>query len=354
VRDILQRSATPLPPYYAYEVGAGMLNAQAAVLEAAFPERRFGQWQGAVNRGQVQFVSSPPQVFTGTVTPGLCSNSSLTVPANTVLASVQIAWGGLLSPNNLELTLLDSQDMKQAYANTINLPGLTGRRQRAVINMPTSGTWKAVIGNTLGPAGTVQSYSGVLELTSARYAPMKDLSSIDSSSVSEIYQNFRSLVMAPIGQHFRPGFAVTRADLAAGLVLGARVPQYLPGQSSYSDVRDNATMLFVESAQASPNGSLFPNASPGGTFQPEAQVDRLTAVVALVRAAGLRQQAESGTYVLSYDDAASIPDSLRGYVAVAVQNGLIKANGATFNPQWAFTRLDLSHAMVQIATLATR
>jgi len=68
----------------------------------------------------------------------------------------------------------------------------------------------------------------------------------------------------------------------------------------------------------------------------------------------LRQQAESGTYVLSYTDAASIPASLRGYVAVAVQNGLIKANGATFNPQGAFTRLDLSHAMVQIATLATR
>jgi len=28
------------------------------------------------------------------------------------------------------------------------------------------------------------------------------------------------------------------------------------------------TMLFVESAQASPNGSLFPGASLGGPFQP--------------------------------------------------------------------------------------
>jgi serine protease AprX len=42
IRDILQRTATPLPPYYMYEVGAGMLNAQAAVLEAAFPHRHFG------------------------------------------------------------------------------------------------------------------------------------------------------------------------------------------------------------------------------------------------------------------------------------------------------------------------
>ena len=46
VRDILQRTATPLPPYYMYEVGAGMLNAQAAVLEAAFQQRHFGSWRG--------------------------------------------------------------------------------------------------------------------------------------------------------------------------------------------------------------------------------------------------------------------------------------------------------------------
>ena len=354
VRDILQRTATPLPPYYVHEVGAGMLNAQAAVLEAAFPERRFGQWRGAANRGQVQFISSPPQVFTGTVTPGLYSDSSITLPANTLLASVQIAWGGLLSPNNLELTLLDSQDTKQAYANTINLPGLTGRRQRVAVNMPTSGMWKAVISNTLGPAGTSQTYSGVLELTSACYAPMTDVSSLDSSLISEIYQNFRSLVMAPIGQRFRPNFAVTRADLAGALVLGARVPQYLPEQWNYTDVRDRATMLFVESAQASANGSLFPDASPGGPFQPDLSVDRLTAVIALVRAAGLRSQAESGTSTLTYTDAASIPSSLRGYVAVAVQNGLIRTSGTTFNPQGVFTRLDLSHAMVRIATLATQ
>jgi serine protease AprX len=220
--------------------------------------------------------------------------------------------------------------------------------------MPTSGMWKVKVSNTLGAAGTSQTYSGVLELTSARYAPMTDVSSLDSSSISEIYQNFRSLVMAPIGQRFRPGFAVTRGDLAAALVQGARVAQYLPAQSSYTDVRDRATMLFAESAQASPNGALFPMIGTGGPFQPDAAVDRLTAVVALVRAAGLRQQAESGAYTLTYADAASIPASLRGYVALAVQNGLITTSGANFNPQGNFNRLDLAHAMARIATLATQ
>src|SRR6266403_1401207 len=58
IRDILQRTATPLPPYYEYEVGAGMLNAPAAVLEAAFPQRRFGQWRGTAYQGQIQFINS--------------------------------------------------------------------------------------------------------------------------------------------------------------------------------------------------------------------------------------------------------------------------------------------------------
>jgi hypothetical protein len=113
-------------------------------------------------------------------------------------------------------------------------------------------------------------------------------------------------------------------------------------------------MLFVESAQAAPNGALFPATNPGGLFLPDGSVDRLTAAVALVRAAGLRQQAESGTYTLTYLDASSIPAPLRGYVALGVQKGLIKTTGSSFYPQGSFTRLDLSHAMARIATLATQ
>jgi serine protease AprX len=368
IRDILQRTATPLPPYYEYEVGAGMLNAPAAVLEAAFPQRRFGQWRGTAYQSQVQFVNSAPQVFTGAVTPGSANDSAINIAPDVLRASVQIAWGDLLSPNRLALTLIDGQGSSQPTANALNFSGLTGRRQRSVVDLPGAGTWKARVENVAAPVSApstsvtldpsahngAQTYTGTIQTTTARYTPMTDLSGLDATSVFEIYQNFRGLVMSPIGQHFRPGFGVTRASLATALVLGARVPQYLPGQSSYTDVRDKATMLFVESAQAAPNGALFPSTNPGGPFLPDGAVDRLTAAIALVRAAGLRQQAESGSYTLTYLDAASIPASLRGYVAVAVQNGLIKTSGSNFNPQGSFTRLDLSHAMARIATLATQ
>jgi len=60
VKEVLQRTATPLPPYYAYETGAGMLNVHAAVLEAAFPARRIGLWRGTLDRDQVAFSSDAP------------------------------------------------------------------------------------------------------------------------------------------------------------------------------------------------------------------------------------------------------------------------------------------------------
>jgi len=39
---------------------------------------------------------------------------------------------------------------------------------------------------------------------------------------------------------------------------------------------------------------------------------------------------------------------------VAVQNGLIKTDAMTFAPQATFTRLDLSHALARLTTLATQ
>jgi serine protease AprX len=366
IRDILQRTATPLPPYYMYEVGAGMLNAQAAVLEAAFPQRHFGAWRGTAYQRQVEFTTSAPQSFTGSVTPGSSSDTSLNIPADTLLASVEVAWGDTQSLANLNLSMIDPQATSLGIRNLTNFSGLTGRRQRALLQSPNAGNWKARIQSLLPVSGSLinllgltltqngsQSYNGVLRVTKARYATLSDTGGLDPASLGSIYQSFRMLTMSPIGPRFRPSFAVTRGDFAAAVVQGARVPQYLPAQSSYTDIHDRATMLFVESAQASPTGSLFPGINAGGAFQPDATVDRLTAVVALVRAAGLRQQAESGSYSLTYLDAASIPASLRGYVAVAVQNGLIKDSGVNFYPQGIFTRVDLARALSRLAAIST-
>ena len=159
--------------------------------------------------------------------------------------------------------------------------------------------------------------------------------------------------MWPLGDSFRPGYGVTRADLARTLVLGARVPQYAPGRPTYTDVPDRTTLLFVESVQAAPGGALFKDVTPGSGFRPDGMSDRLTAAVALVRAAGLGAEAEARAgATLSVSDAGAIPSALRGYAAVALERGLLTAGGGAFRPRDALTRLELAHAMCVIAKRA--
>src|SRR6266850_4990852 len=348
VKEILQRTATPLPPYYAYETGAGMLNVHAAVLEAAFPARRIGLWRGTLDRDQVAFSSDAPITFSGTVQAGSSAETTVTLPAGALAASVQISWGPIWSTNDLDVSVYDQSGVLRGQSNTLNLPGLTGKRESVALTTPAAGAVRISVRNTLAALGTPQQFYGVVEINRARYARMNDVDSLSPALRDDIYQSLRSFTMWPIGSRFRSDFGVSRADLAEAMVLSARVPQYLPGQSSYKDVRDASTMLFVESVQASPTGALFIDASKGGQFRPNDGVTRLVAAVALVGAAGLRSEAEAkaGT-PLAFLDASGIPSELRGYISVAVSNGLLQGD-TTFRPNGAFTRADLAHAVAVI------
>jgi hypothetical protein len=129
----------------------------------------------------------------------------------------------------------------------------------------------------------------------------------------------------------------------------------LPAQPRFTDVRDGMTMLAVESAQSSPTGVLFTDVTFGGKFRPDDPASKLVAAVALVRAAGLRAQADAlaGTW-LSVTDAYLIPSNLRGYVSVALSQGLLTKDGFAFNPNRALTRAELAHAMAVVMRLATQ
>jgi serine protease AprX len=354
VKDILQRSATPLPPYYTYETGTGMLNVHAAVLEAAYPARRIGAWRGTVDRDQVEFLSDAPTEFSGTAQPGTATDISVTVPEGAVTATVQISWGPLYSTNDLALAVYDQTGALRGQANAINLTGLNGKHETLSFTAPTAGTWRVSVRNTLGAVGTPQKFYGVLEVGRAQYARLNDIDSFSPALKGDVYQSLRSFSMWPMGSRFRGEFGVSRLDLATALVAAGRVPQYLPGQSNYVDVRDPATRLFVESVQSSPTGSLFIDAQKGGQFRPSASVTRLAAVVALVRAAGLRSDAEAKAgSPLPFLDASGIPNELKGYVAVAISTGLLQAD-TNFRPQAGLSRAELAHAITVIETRAVQ
>jgi serine protease AprX len=352
VRDILQRTATPMPNYYQHEVGAGMLNAHAAVLESAFPDRRMGVFRSTLEQGQVSFVNDQQQQFNGFVTPLGSYNVNVNVPADAVLASVQTAWGPLSSASDLALTLYDAAGTQLGTSSLPNRPGLTGKREGFSLRAPGAGSVRVDLKQTLAAVGLSQPVYGVLDVTRVQYAPLNDLSDLSAASRSDVYQALRTFVMSSYGNRFRPNFGVTRAELAAALVKSGRVPQYLPGQSRFTDVRDSSTMIFVESAQSAPAGALFTDATSGGQFHPDDFATRLTAAVALVRAAGLQAEVGTASLPANVNDASEIPSALRGYVAVALSHGLLTADGGNFRPQSPLTRAELAHALITISKLA--
>ena len=290
--------------------------------------------------------------FSGVVQPGGSFETTLQIPADTVFASVQIGWGPLTSINDLALYVYDQNGNLTAQSNALNLPGLTGKSERVTLNLPGAGTWRVKVRNSLGIIGTPQSFSGLLQVGRAQYGQINDTQSLSAGLRNDVYQNVRSFSMWPTGNKFRPDSSVTRAGLATALVLGARVPQYLPATPSYSDVRDYSTMWFVESAQALPAGSLFTDVVPGGKFRPNDNVTRLTAAIAMVRAAGLRSEAEAkANTLLPFLDGWTIPSGLRGYVSVALSKGFLQSDSLFFRPQNPVSRAELARA---IAVLQNR
>ncbi|HZS46310.1 MAG TPA: S8 family serine peptidase [Blastocatellia bacterium] len=352
IRDILQNTATPLPNYYQHQVGAGMLNVYAATLEAAFPQRQFGLWRSVLDG--TQFINDPLQTFSGSVTPGSNSNTSVTIPANTIQASVKIGWGPLTSLNDLGLNVIDPNGKLQATSNAINLPGLTGKEESVTLSMPAAGNWTAQAFNSLGSLGTTQAYSGSLQVSRVQYPVIRDLLTVSNSAQNDILQVLRTFEMAPVGSKFFPGFSATRSGLAMALVSSGSVSQYLAASPHYQDVTDVVTRNAVESVQLRPSGPMFPESTGCTTFRPNAAVDRLTAAIVLVRAAGLQSEAQNWIGLLTVGDTLSIPSQWRGYVAVALKHGLMTPNNNLFAPNGNLTRADLAHALVVLQQLQSQ
>lgn len=347
IKDILQRSATPLTNYYNHEVGAGMLNSYAAVLEAAFPSRKTGVFRSVLANNAVRFITSSTQTFNGVVSPNSASSISVSVPADTLQSSVKIAWGGIVNPNDLALKLFDPNGNLRGESNHLNLVGLTGKQEKVTVNSPVQGNWQAVVRNTFG-AGTTQKFLGAIEITQVEYDQLKDIANLSAEDQAVIYESLRRFLMAPEGKKFRPERVISREELAAAIVRSGRVPQFVAAFPLYQDVKNLTSRNVVESVQSNPTGMLFFDANLGGHFKPNSSATKLVTAVALVKAAGLEELASSLTLPSTVTDAGSIPSEWRGYAAVALQKGWLSLDGNSFNPNRALTKLELARSIVKI------
>jgi len=342
IKDILSRTATPMPRYFFHEAGAGMLNTYAAVLEAAFPERRMGGFRSTLSRNAIRFVTRTSQTFQQTVYPNQTSSASVAIPQNTIQAGVNIYWD--LSANDFGLRVYDQSNSLMGESNYLNLPGLTGRREKVVLRNPVSQTLRAAISHS-GYAGTSQQVFGAVEVTQVEYPTMLDQATLSPDQAVQVEKSLLANLMLPEGQKFRPNDAVRRLELAEALVRAGLVPQYMAAAPMFTDVRDDYSRNLVESTQAFPSGSLFYDATPGRNFYPYNGATKLAAAIAFVKAAGLSSQAATACLPLTVSDALSIPFAWRGYVAVALQRGFLSLDGNAFNPSRSITRLELATSL---------
>ncbi len=337
VKDILSRTATPMPRYFFHEAGAGMLNTYAAVLEAAFPERHMGGFRSTLSRNAIRFVTRTSQTFAQTVYPNLTSSASVAVPQNTIQIGINISWD--LSANDFGLRVYDQSNSLLGESNYLNLPGFTGRREKVVLRNPTSQTLRASIFHS-GCVGTSQQVFGAVELTQVEYPVMLDESTLSPDQAIQVEKSLLANLMLPEGRKFRPNDAVSRIELAEALVRAGLVPQYMAAAPMFTDVRDDYSRNVVESTQA-----LFYDATAGRNFYPYNGATKLAAAIGFVKAAGLGSQAATASLPLTVSDALSIPVAWRGYVAVALQRGFISLDGNAFNPSRSLTRLELATSL---------
>ena len=348
VKDILSRTATPLPKYFYHEVGAGRLNTYAAVLEAAFPERHLGVFRSTLSRNSVKFITAAGQDLVSLVFPYAATNADVAIPSDTVQATVTSVWN--LSANDFGLRVYNAANSLVGESNYVNLPGLTGRREKVVLRNPMSQTYRASVYNSLG-TGTSQNVSTSLLLTRVEYPDLTDLSSLSPQLASQARLSMLMNLMMPEGRKFRPDWAVSRVELADAIMRAGGAPQYMASAPMFTDVRSGTDRGTVESVQSNPGGKLFFDANPGGRFNPNNSATKLIAAVALVKAAGLDSQAATASLPVTVLDALTVPAEYRGYAAIAIQKGLLSLDGNKFNPSRSLTRIELAQALNSLVNL---
>ncbi|MDQ3510767.1 MAG: S8 family serine peptidase [Pseudomonadota bacterium] len=351
VKQILQDTASNVPGNEAWETGAGYVNAHAAV-QMSMGKGSFGSTVNAAQtfnaNAQVSVGSS--ENYSVQFSPvGPADQVQFDVGSDTALVNARARVG----TNTVAISLTDPNGKR--YGSSIALPVLG---ENIAVSAPgVAGTWTltvrgvgSVSGTNLDPAqgpngdgvpGTVK--VNVKQLRTDGYSGLHDIEGHPAQGFIEFAVSNR-LVDSFADGTFRPDQSITRAEMAKYLLMGAGIRQRLPvsGVSSFSDIGiANPLSPFAEAATATgaaqrdlshrQDGAM---GTLDGAFRPDSAVARVSLAYSLVQSLGLQAQARefSGTLsVLSngkripVEDTASIPDSLRGYVQLALDQGLINA-----------------------------
>lgn len=133
---------------------------------------------------------------------------------------------------------------------------------------------------------------------------------------------------------FRPENTVTRAEWAKIMVLAAGLPVN-DNNVYFTDMQGHWANMYVNIARD------YLSAYTDGTYKPDQAAVREDVTVSMVRLKGYDTSNVDYSYLNQFSDTTSISNSLKAYVAVAVEKGLIDGfDDGTFRGQNTLTRAE--------------
>ena len=345
VKEIIQQTATNMPGREPWEVGAGYVNAYAAV-DRAF--RASAEYGSSLNMNRIfnSTVNTNDIVNNFTIDYNPTTPETNSFPFNvgegTTGIEAKIRTGGIAGEtgNTLRVALV-SPSGKETRAGIPVLFATSYDRAVAVAS-PEPGTWTLKVSGLEGIAFPEEVH-GVLKMkTAAGTSGLNDIGGHPAEASIKLAVSAR-LADGLKGGGFKPDELLKRIEMADYLMMGGGIRQFLPvdGISTLSDVKDKS--LIAESIVAKGgalrdqehkfNGIMLPQAP--GTFSPNTKVNRAEIAYSLVQALGFQEYAlerngqiptitwQGETYPLQ--DADEIPAGLEGYVSLALDLNLINA-----------------------------
>lgn len=359
VKAILQETASRMPGYQDYEVGAGYINAYAAVDKVLHRSKPYRSFQEPSFNARFTVSGPPPQPFhidyNPAALPGPGSPNSLTftVPEGMSELDVFAVIDNAIQTgdgNTVGLLLTDPNGAQ--YSSGIMLPILDAPTRQVVVKNPAPGSWLLEVRGIRGLAAVPNfrlptsgaalpgPVDGTITMRKFTLEPVPDIQGHPVQAEIEFVLKNRMMDTFADGT-FRPDSNVTRGDFAYHLALNTALRQSLANTPRFTDV--SGQLLAIAEAVTA-NGSTLRdwNFVPKGMmsaqapyFRPNDPITRIEVAVALVRALGLDAEARAkagqnvtvtyGGQTLVLTDNGDIPSELRGYVQLALDKQILQA-----------------------------
>ncbi|MBV9210456.1 MAG: S8 family serine peptidase [Acidobacteria bacterium] len=396
IKQILIDTATSMPGYQDYEVGAGYINSYAAVDKVFNRSKAYSNFSNPTFNTQFGEQRPAAQPFHIDFSPEASGPDSTNATTFTVEEGINVvdvfatvdnlAEAGTGNLVGIRITSPSGVN----YSTAIEYPVIGSSAREITVDNPEAGTWRLEVRGARGLTAAQQVSSPIQvaspgpvdgNVTQIKYILPRISDIVGHPQQAQIEDALKNRVMDvyPDGT-FRPDVTATREDLARALVLNTPLRQAIPNAPRITDVTGDLWRI-AESVTA--NGSTLRdyNFVPNGmmtvvgssSFKPTGSADRLALAVALVRALGHDAEARAlaGQPVMwqgsELSDDAQIPAELRGYVQIALNNGLFEAYpaqvvqvapgqfqalpGPRFEPETTVTRATLAVKLNQYRQL---